>query len=62
MLFCGEYQPAPAELAAQHLTETARAALADFAARARDTEWNRAAISALELLGKETVLARLQAL
>lgn len=98
MLFCGEYQPAPAELAVQHLTETARAALADFAARARDTEWNRAAISALikavladrglkmpqlgiplrvavtgraqtpavdavlELLGKETVLARLQAL
>jgi len=47
MLFCAPYAPAPAELVAQHLTPAAREALADFAARARDTDWTREAISAL---------------
>ena len=47
MLFCDAFQPAPAELAAQHLTASARAALADFAQRARDVEWTRTDISAL---------------
>jgi len=47
MLFCGEYRPAPPELAAQHLTDAARAALRDFAARAAGLEWNREAIASL---------------
>ncbi|WP_144632749.1 glutamate--tRNA ligase [Bordetella genomosp. 13] len=47
MLFCAPYAPAPAELAEQHLTPAAREALADFAARARDTDWTREAIAAL---------------
>ena len=47
MLFCAPYAPAPAELADQHLTPAAREALADFAARAQDTDWTRDAIAAL---------------
>ncbi|KAG4081112.1 hypothetical protein HA402_010283 [Bradysia odoriphaga] len=47
MLFCGEFQPAPAELAEQHLTAPARAALADFVQRAQHVQWTRADISAL---------------
>ena len=47
MLFCGTHTPATAELAAQHLTEAARAVLKDFAAQAAGLEWTRAAISAL---------------
>ena len=47
MLFCGEFKPAPAELAEQHLTPAAREALADFAQRAQGTEWTREALSAL---------------
>ena len=47
MLFCAPYAPAPAELAEQHLTPAAREALADFAARAQDTDWTREAIAAL---------------
>jgi glutamyl-tRNA synthetase len=47
MLFCGPWQAAPAELAEQHLTPAAREALADFAARARDTEWTKEGIAAL---------------
>lgn len=46
MLFCGPYTGAPAELAAQHLTEGAREALRDFAGRARDIDWTRESISA----------------
>ena len=96
MLFCGNFSgPAP-ELAEQHLTETARNALRDFAIQATElSSWTREAISALiksilashtlkmpqlaiplrvavagttqtpaidavlEILGRETVLARL---
>lgn len=47
MLFCAADAPAPADLAEQHLTPAAREALADFAARARDTDWTREALSAL---------------
>lgn len=47
MLFCGPFQPAPAELVAQHLTPAAREALAGFAAAAAGTEWTREALSAL---------------
>jgi len=47
MLFCGAHIPASAELAAQHLTETARAVLKDFAAQAAGLDWTRTAISAL---------------
>jgi len=47
MLFCGPDAAPSDELAAQHLTPAAREALADFAARARDTDWTREAISAL---------------
>ncbi len=46
LLFCGPYQGASAELAAQHLTDTARAALADFATRAAQGDWTREALSA----------------
>ncbi|ARP96598.1 glutamate--tRNA ligase [Bordetella genomosp. 13] len=47
MLFCAPYAAPSAELAEQHFTPAAREALADFAARARDTEWTREAVSAL---------------
>jgi len=47
LLFCKPYQPAPAELAEQHLTPPAREALADFAQRARGADWTKDAISAL---------------
>lgn len=47
MLFCGPFQPAAPELAAQHLTDAARAVLKDFAAQAAGIDWNRTAISAL---------------
>jgi len=47
MLFCGTYARASAELTTQHLTETARVALKDFAAQAAGLEWTRAEISAL---------------
>jgi glutamyl-tRNA synthetase len=47
MLFCGDFQPAPAELAEQHLTPAAREALATFAAKAQDTEWTKEGIAAL---------------
>ncbi|MEI2418494.1 glutamate--tRNA ligase [Orrella sp. JC864] len=46
MLFCGPHRAAAPELAAQHLTEPARAALADFAQRAARGEWTREALSA----------------
>ncbi|OZI31628.1 glutamate--tRNA ligase [Bordetella genomosp. 10] len=46
MLFCGDFPGIPADLAAQHLTETARVALADFALRAAAGEWTREALSA----------------
>ncbi len=47
MLFCGPYQKAPAELAEQHLTPSAREALAAFAAQAQATEWTKEGIAAL---------------
>ncbi|CAP40920.1 glutamate--tRNA ligase [Bordetella petrii] len=47
LLFCKPYQPAPAELAEQHLTPAAREALADFAQRAQGADWTREAIAAL---------------
>jgi glutamyl-tRNA synthetase len=95
MLFCGTFHQPAADLVAQHLTETARHALQDFAVQAADITWTREAISALiktilashtlkmpqlaiplrvavagtthtpaidavlEILGKQTVLARL---
>ena len=46
MLFCGEFTGAPAELAAQHLTDPAREALRDFAQRAAGGDWTREALSA----------------
>lgn len=46
MLFCGPFNGPSPELAAQHLTPGARAALAGFAARAGSLEWSRDAISA----------------
>jgi len=46
MLFCGDFPGIADDLAAQHLTETARAALADFAQRAGAGEWTREALSA----------------
>jgi glutamyl-tRNA synthetase len=46
MLFCGPFQGVPADLGAQHLTDAARAALADFAQRAETVEWTREALSA----------------
>jgi glutamyl-tRNA synthetase len=46
MLFCGAFQGVPAELGAQHLTEAARAALADFAQRAAGIDWSRETLSA----------------
>ncbi|HEY0295481.1 MAG TPA: glutamate--tRNA ligase [Bordetella sp.] len=47
MLFCAPFQPAPAELAEQHLTPAAREALADFAARAQGADWTKEGIAAL---------------
>jgi len=47
LLFCKPFQPAPAELAEQHLTPAAREALADFAQRAQGADWTREAIAAL---------------
>jgi glutamyl-tRNA synthetase len=47
MLFCGAFQPAAPELVAQHLTESARLVLKDFAAQAASTEWTRNALGAL---------------
>jgi glutamyl-tRNA synthetase len=46
MLFCGPFQGVPADLGAQHLTDAARAALADFTQRAEAAEWTRETISA----------------
>ena len=47
MLFCGPVQTPSAELVTQHLTETARNALRDFAIQAQGIAWTREAISAL---------------
>ena len=47
MLFCGGFQPATPELVAQHLTESARLVLKDFAAQAASIEWTRTALGAL---------------
>jgi glutamyl-tRNA synthetase len=46
MLFCGPFDGAPAELAAQHLTDGAREALRDFLREAAGAEWTREALSA----------------
>jgi glutamyl-tRNA synthetase len=46
MLFCGPFDGAPAELAAQHLTDSAKETLREFARAAQGTEWARDAISA----------------
>jgi glutamyl-tRNA synthetase len=47
MLFCGAFETAAPELVAQHLTESARLVLKDFAAQAAELEWTRPALSAL---------------
>lgn len=47
MLFCGAFQAAPPELVAQHLTESARLVLKDFAAQAATLEWTRSSLSGL---------------
>lgn len=47
MLFCGEFAGPADDLAAQHLTETARNALRDFAIQAAELDWTREAIAAL---------------
>ena len=47
MLFCAPYAPPSAELADQHLTEPARAALRAFAARAQELSWTREQIAGL---------------
>lgn len=47
MLFCGTFTPATEDLRTQHLTESARQALADFAKQAETIDWNRVAIAAL---------------
>jgi len=48
MLFCAPSAPVPADLAAQHLTESARHILRDFTARAAALDpWQREAIAAL---------------
>jgi glutamyl-tRNA synthetase len=46
MLFCGPFDGAPAELAAQHLTDGAREALRDFMKETAEGDWSREAISA----------------
>jgi glutamyl-tRNA synthetase len=52
MLFYREPRPDP-ELLAKHLTDAVRPALAQFAERCQDVEWNKAALAALlkEVLG-----------
>ena len=47
MLFCGTFTPATEDLRTQHLTETARQALAYFAKQAETIDWNRVEIAAL---------------
>ena len=47
MLFCADFTPGSAELQEQHLSASAREALADFAQRAQATDWTREAVSAL---------------
>ena len=48
MLFCGPYTPADPALMAEHVDDTARTLLADFAAQARALpEWNAEGIDAL---------------
>jgi glutamyl-tRNA synthetase len=47
MLFCGTFTPATEDLRTQHLTETARQALADFAKQAETINWSRVEIAAL---------------
>ncbi len=48
LLFCGPFIPAESELMEQHVDDTARAILADFAAQARDlSDWNAESIDAL---------------
>jgi glutamyl-tRNA synthetase len=47
MLFCGAFEPAAPELVAQHLTDSARLVLKDFATQAAELEWTRAALSVL---------------
>ncbi len=58
MLFCGAYEPASGELAAEHLTPEAKIVLADFAAQARLLpEWSTEALAALikETLAKHNI-------
>lgn len=47
MLFCGTFQPASPDLLAQHLTESARLVLKDFALQAAALDWTRASLGAL---------------
>ncbi len=47
MLFCGDFSRPAQELIDQHLTETARNALRDFAVNAAQIPWTREALSAL---------------
>ena len=47
MLFCSDLKQIPEELITQHLTDTARNALRDFAVQAAQIPWSREAISAL---------------
>ena len=47
MLFCGEPPAADQALMDKHITDSAKAALAEFMVRAQSCEWNRDAIGAL---------------
>src|SRR5690606_38368765 len=48
MLFCGPYTPADAQLVAEHLDDSARALLADFAQKAQaQSDWTAEALDAL---------------
>jgi glutamyl-tRNA synthetase len=47
MLFCGAFQAATPELVTQHLTESARLILKDFASQAAALEWTRSSLSGL---------------
>lgn len=47
LLFCGPKKEITPDLATQHFTPSARAALADFASQATTTEWTRDSVSAL---------------